>query len=1234
MKVGKLNSKLNSSSKINANSKKTTPKTSNNLLIKKNTKILIVAFSSLILLAVIALLIFLYTPLRDTFAGQAVGAFCSEATLCGPGEYCNAGICAGLIANYQICQTTVRIIVPGDPTPSTDINLQCLGTPATSSLSIGGGSTTPAMPGLCLPAEREATISGNQLRQGQNYCLPKYRVSENQFCASDQQCTRGICDIAVPGGSAVCLTGMRAPEESCLYDRQCLTFSSANNPDACFRERRDSTFQTGVCRNRPGRPEVTFTATTSGITNPSKVLFINPNQPIELQWRARSDTNGGPLRCFTPTGLIPGTQTLKNPTYFSYDSQPVNTQGRFNEITSSQSTDLVIAPTRFTLRCEAGTGAEIRFAEEIVEVYLRPENEQTALTNAQTCQNDLNLCLFYHYNFNYAVYEGIDTSIYTGITLDSDQYCREKALNPQNVLGCAVNDLSNGRYGNAAVYGNPSHSTNHYYSLDGSGDYFKSRLPLGDNPENINSFFQKGYTISFWINPDLLVTREEGLFSWASNTNVNGRGATDPFSFILLRRQNDNVQWYVDGGYRYVSGGPYFTRGWNHVALTFRDNEYYLYVNGLLASKYVDEDRTFSYRFQNGAVDGTTQYFGSGFLNQFTGGIDEIKGFTTFITPDQVYDMFKDQPGQLAQPISSDTRLSSCKTEGWQAGRRYTLANELTAQRDCLVIDADGVTLDCQNRFILGSATANGLPPTVGITVRGDNVLIENCNLVGFDKGIYAKGERNSDLQGLALWNNYIAAQQQAVDLNDLIGAVLLTGNRFNGPGVNAPANSRGAYIDQGVQDVSSGMGLALENNVFCGFAGLTGTDVSCNINAQATLTGTNNIFDRQTSCSAGGTTLQAARACQEIDFGITWPVTEGEISPPSTLVYFCSTNRLEPNQAANLPAGGASSGYNTQIRGNSAITEGISQFDVCESAAALREYYCRSANGEYSDPASAAAGLLRSEVIQCNCRDGACVSAPPPAAACGDNWVDAGETCDDGNTANGDGCSANCQAESIYTCASTDGNQGSLPPGAPASSFGYDIYNQGTTTIANNPSQTVTDNCDLATGKLREFYCRAVSGSFVNPSDASNTGDPNSLVGLQSIACPSGLTCQNGACRVAPLGAVCGNGVLDAGEQCDDGNTVAAPPDGCSATCSIESGWSCPTPGAACVRTGCTSHAQCADASTPQCDTSSGNCVPCNTDGACINNPSFGGNMRCSNGACVPLNSVPAGGVCISSGA
>ncbi len=44
----------------------------------------------------------------------------------------------------------------------------------------------------------------------------------------------------------------------------------------------------------------------------------------------------------------------------------------------------------------------------------------------------------------------------------------------------------------------------------------------------------------------------------------------------------------------------------------------------------------------------------------------------------------------------------------------------------------------------------------------------------------------------------------------------------------------------------------------------------------------------------------------------------------------------------------------------------------------------------------------------------------------------------------------------------------------------------------------------------------------------------------------------------------VCGNGAVEGTEQCDDGETTSG--DGCSDTCVTESGYSCPTPGSACV--------------------------------------------------------------------
>ena len=52
---------------------------------------------------------------------------------------------------------------------------------------------------------------------------------------------------------------------------------------------------------------------------------------------------------------------------------------------------------------------------------------------------------------------------------------------------------------------------------------------------------------------------------------------------------------------------------------------------------------------------------------------------------------------------------------------------------------------------------------------------------------------------------------------------------------------------------------------------------------------------------------------------------------------------------------------------------------------------------------------------------------------------------------------------------------------------------------------------------------------------------------------------CRGDVCIDAPV-AICGDGIVDGTEQCDDGNTTSG--DGCSATCTLEPGFACVTPG------------------------------------------------------------------------
>jgi len=130
----------------------------------------------------------------------------------------------------------------------------------------------------------------------------------------------------------------------------------------------------------------------------------------------------------------------------------------------------------------------------------------------------------------------------------------------------------------------------------------------------------------------------------------------------------------------------------------------------------------------------------------------------------------------------------------------------------------------------------------------------------------------------------------------------------------------------------------------------------------------------------------------------------------------------------------------------------------------------------------------------------GGSVSRGPIKASCGDKLVLLKETCDDGNTISGDGCSSACAAEAGYTCY-----------GQPSECFA----------VCGDGTKAAVEKCDDGNG-VGGDGCSASCKVEANYTCTGST--------------PS-------SCEITPY---CGDGIKASTEQCDDGNGTAG--DGCNA--------------------------------------------------------------------------------------
>jgi cysteine-rich repeat protein len=132
-------------------------------------------------------------------------------------------------------------------------------------------------------------------------------------------------------------------------------------------------------------------------------------------------------------------------------------------------------------------------------------------------------------------------------------------------------------------------------------------------------------------------------------------------------------------------------------------------------------------------------------------------------------------------------------------------------------------------------------------------------------------------------------------------------------------------------------------------------------------------------------------------------------------------------------------------------------------------------------------------------------VVGKPCTPKCGDGIKSGAETCDDGNTVSGDGCSATCHLELGYKC---------------------------------------DDN-----GKCTSTTC---GDGKVEGAEGCDDGNNLPFDGC-SIDCQWEPDCSGSSCT-----SKCGDGIV-LNEDCDDGNAGSG--DGCSKDCKVEPGWTCKQP-------------------------------------------------------------------------
>ena len=202
----------------------------------------------------------------------------------------------------------------------------------------------------------------------------------------------------------------------------------------------------------------------------------------------------------------------------------------------------------------------------------------------------------------------------------------------------------------------------------------------------------------------------------------------------------------------------------------------------------------------------------------------------------------------------------------------------------------------------------------------------------------------------------------------------------------------------------------------------------------------------------------------------------------------------------------------------------------------------------------------------------------------CGNSEIDQGETCDDGNTTNGDKCNSQCQNEK---CVTQTAPKIPCTSNADCGAFDCDLMSGfcGPWELCEDGNVCTTDTCNTALnlGTCQHVAkncadahactvdsCDAATGNCLHAANDAACADQNPCTdnicvvatGCSAVAndepcndnnsCTENDACVASQCTGTPIGGcgVCGDGAVNGSDQCDDGNATFVSGEYCGEGC------------------------------------------------------------------------------------